>query len=53
MYGQALAYLGRPSNNYCERAYPVLESVRAKYSGDETLMEIVDQSESICQGVKG
>jgi tetratricopeptide (TPR) repeat protein len=53
MYGQALAYLSRPSNQYCEEAFPVLEMVRDKYSQDVVLMEVVDQSIAICRQVEG
>jgi hypothetical protein len=49
MYGQALAYMSRPANQYCEKAFPVLQMVRDKYASDAILMEIVDGSESICR----
>ncbi len=53
MYGQALAYMSRPSNRYCEEAFPVLEQVRNRYSDDEVLLQIVDESETICRKVEG
>jgi hypothetical protein len=53
MFGQALAYMSRPTNQYCEMAHPVLEQVRNKYPDDEVLIEIVDQGEAICRKVEG
>jgi tetratricopeptide (TPR) repeat protein len=52
MYWQALAYMSRPANQYCEQAYPVLDQVRTKYPSDVVLMEIVDGSVAICRQVE-
>lgn len=53
MYGQVLAYLSRPRENYCPKAFEVLEKVRMAYPQDEVLMEIVGGSESICMRLEG
>jgi tetratricopeptide (TPR) repeat protein len=47
-YGSVLAGMHQPNNNYCEEAMKVLEEVRQKYSGDPTVMQIVNASENIC-----
>ncbi len=52
-YGQALAYLNRPSNNYCAQAIPVLEKVRNFPQVDSVLLQIVNESESICNTMTG
>jgi tetratricopeptide (TPR) repeat protein len=50
MYGQVLAYLSRPRENYCAQAYPILEAVRnSPYGRDEVLITIIDGSETICR----
>jgi tetratricopeptide (TPR) repeat protein len=52
MYGQVLAYLSRPRENYCSKAYPILEAVRnSPYGRDEVLTSIIDGSESICRKI--
>ena len=52
-YGTVLAFLSRPTKNYCPDALKVLEEVRGKYSSDPTLMAIVDDSEGICRNLAG
>jgi tetratricopeptide (TPR) repeat protein len=52
-YGQALAYLNRPSNDYCSQAIPVLEKVRNYPQVDSVLLQIVNESESICNKMQG
>ena len=47
-YGTVLAFLSRPSENYCDEVAPVFQEVRQKYSDDSTLMAIVEDSEGIC-----
>jgi tetratricopeptide (TPR) repeat protein len=51
VYGQTLAYLSRPRENYCETALPVLSAVKAKYPDDPSLMSIVNGSEEICRNL--
>jgi tetratricopeptide (TPR) repeat protein len=51
VYGQTLAYLSRPLENYCGTALPVLAAVRDKYPDDPSLMSIVDGSEQICRNL--
>jgi tetratricopeptide (TPR) repeat protein len=51
VYGQTLAYLSRPRENYCATALPVLKAVRDKYPDDPSLMSIVEGSEQICQNL--
>lgn len=53
IYGQVLAYLSRPRENYCPQAIPVLDKVRIAYSNDEVLMEIVEGSQAICSQLEG
>jgi tetratricopeptide (TPR) repeat protein len=48
-YGTVLAFLSRPTENYCGEAMAVLQQVREKYSDDPTLMNIVEDSEGICR----
>jgi tetratricopeptide (TPR) repeat protein len=51
VYGQTLAYLSRPRENYCGTALPVLSAVRDKYPDDPSLMSIVNGSEQICRNL--
>ena len=48
-YGTVLAFLSRPTQNYCPEALAVLNEVRAQYSSDPMLMSIVEDSEGICR----
>lgn len=48
-YGTVLAFLSKESDNHCPKALEVLDMVRAKYSDDEVLMSIVDDSTGICR----
>ncbi len=48
-YGTVLAFLSRPTQNYCSEAQAVLDEVRLKYSSDAILMSIVEDSEGICR----
>lgn len=48
-YGTVLAFLSRPNQNFCPLAMPVLAQVRAEFSNDPVLMEIVNDSEGICR----
>jgi tetratricopeptide (TPR) repeat protein len=47
-YGTVLAFLSRPNQNNCPEAIDVLGQVRAQFSDDPILMEIVADSEGIC-----
>jgi tetratricopeptide (TPR) repeat protein len=53
VYGQTLAYLSRPRENYCPSALPVLRAVGEKYPDDPSLMSIVNGSEQICRTLLG
>ena len=48
-YGTVMAFLSRPTQNYCSEAQLVLDEVRLKYSSDPILMSIVEDSEGICR----
>lgn len=48
-YGTVLAFLSKESDNHCDKALEVLEQVREKFSDDETLISIVDDSTGICR----
>jgi tetratricopeptide (TPR) repeat protein len=48
-YGTNLAFLSRANENYCPEALQVLNEVRESYSGDPTLMGIIEDSEGICR----
>jgi hypothetical protein len=48
-YGTNLAFLSRPTENYCPEALEVLAKVRAYRPDDTTLMGIVEDSEGICR----
>jgi tetratricopeptide (TPR) repeat protein len=48
-YGTVLAFMSRPSKNYCDESLKVLEEVRATYPDDTTLVGIIEDSEGICQ----
>lgn len=52
-YGTNLAFLSRPTENYCAEAYAVLQEVRQAYPDDPTLMAIVEDSEGICNQLGG
>jgi tetratricopeptide (TPR) repeat protein len=49
MYGQTLAYLARPKNDFCQQAYPILAQVKTAFADDTVLVEIVTESENICK----
>ncbi len=53
VYGQTLAYLSRPRENYCPSALPVLRAVGEKFPDDPSLMSIVDGSQQICRKLAG
>lgn len=48
-YGTVLAFLSRPTQNYCGAAQTVLNEVRAAFPDDPVLMTIVEDSEGICR----
>jgi len=48
-YGSVLAGLHQPSNGYCDEAMKVFGEVRQGFSGDATIMSIVEEGESICK----
>jgi len=50
-YGTVLAFLSRPTQNNCPEAFDILGQVRAQFSNDPILMEIVADSEGICARV--
>ena len=52
-YGTVLAFLSRPTENFCPEARPVLEEVRTKYPDDSILVSIVEDSEGICTRLEG
>jgi tetratricopeptide (TPR) repeat protein len=52
-YGQALAYLNRTNNDYCAQAIPILEKVRNYPQVDSVLLQIVNESETICKKTTG
>lgn len=47
-YGSVLAGLHQPSNGYCEEAMKVFKEITDGFSGDETIMSIVNDGEAIC-----
>jgi tetratricopeptide (TPR) repeat protein len=51
IYGQTLAYLSRPRENFCPSALPVLRAVGEKYADDPSLMSIVKGSQQICRNL--
>jgi tetratricopeptide (TPR) repeat protein len=53
VYGQTLAYLSRPRENFCPTALPILREVGNKYTDDPSLMSIVNGSEQICRTLAG
>jgi len=50
-YGTNLAFLSRPTENYCPEAIKVLEKVRKARPDDPILISIVKDSEGICQNL--
>ncbi len=52
-YVQVLAYLSRPKENLCARAYPVMQQLRDQYPDDAVLMQIVLESNNICRRLEG
>jgi hypothetical protein len=54
MYAQTLAWLSRPKENFCSKAYPVLQVLRnSPYTSDEVLTIIMNESEAICRRIEG
>lgn len=51
-YGTNLAFLSRPTENYCPRALPILQQVKTVYPEDVTLVAIAEDSEGICRRVQ-
>jgi len=51
-YGTVLAFLSRPTQNYCPEARQVLQEVREAYPDDPILMSIVEDSEGICTALE-
>jgi tetratricopeptide (TPR) repeat protein len=49
-YGSVLSGLHRPGDSYCQQAMDIFKQVKAKYSGDSTIMSIVKSGEDICAG---
>jgi hypothetical protein len=49
-YASALAGMSRSYNNFCQRANEVMAEIRAKFSADAVIMEIISPSEDICRG---
>lgn len=47
-YGSSLAGMARPYNDYCEEAMKVLSEVRAEFSDEPVIIDIVQASEQIC-----
>jgi tetratricopeptide (TPR) repeat protein len=47
-YGSVLAGMHRKSNGYCEEAMRILKLVQESYSNDQTVMQNVEESETIC-----
>ena len=52
-YGTVLAFLSRANQNYCQEAMVVLSEVRESFPDDPILMEIVEDSEGICNRLGG
>ena len=50
-YGTVLAFLSRPSQNYCQEAMQVLGEVRVAFPEDDTLQLLLDDSEGICRNL--
>lgn len=48
-YGSVLAGMHRPVNNYCIEANDILAQVRAGFSADPIIMQIISPSEEICR----
>lgn len=47
-YGSVLAGMHQPGNNLCQEALPVLKEVRQEFAKDDSIMQIVQSSESVC-----
>ena len=47
-YGEDLAALHQPSNGYCEEAMKVFKEILQGFSGDPTIVAIVNDGEGIC-----
>jgi tetratricopeptide (TPR) repeat protein len=48
IYGSVLAGLHQPSNGYCEEGMKVFAEITAKFSGDDSVMSIVNEGVAIC-----
>ena len=47
-YGSVLAGLHKQGDDYCVKAMDILSLVKASFSGDPTVMGIVNAGEDIC-----
>lgn len=52
-YSSVLAGMHRPNDAYCTTALVILRALRTQYSGNETVMEIVETNEQICSTTGG
>jgi len=50
-YGEAMAALSIPQQNYCNKAVPVLTEVQTAYGSDPTIAQIVSDGLSICNSL--
>lgn len=48
-YGSVLASLSRPKQNYCPRAAPIFQEVRASFGDDSIIMDIIEDGEGTCR----
>lgn len=49
IYGSALAGMNTRTTNYCAKALPVFAEITSGFSGDPTIMAIVDDGVAICR----
>ncbi|NMC53789.1 MAG: tetratricopeptide repeat protein [Chloroflexi bacterium] len=47
-YGSALAGMARPYNDYCTEARALMNEVRAQFSSEPAVMQIVEENEAVC-----
>ncbi|RPH56283.1 MAG: tetratricopeptide repeat protein [Chloroflexi bacterium] len=50
-YASVLAALSRPQDNKCPEAREIFQEVRAKFSDDSLIMQIIAEGETICQNI--
>lgn len=50
-YGSVMASLSRPKVNYCPDAMQIFQEVRASFSDDTVIMDIIQDGENICRGI--